>query len=92
MPKTYIEKHTKLYNQIVTCPNMPSKYLDALKGKEAASTIAVPSSRRQAMLDQKGLCAQCKKDINPMYSKFVKEADGKMTVICSGCAVTIPKR
>lgn len=71
---------------------MSNKYLDAMRGKETTNTVAAPSSRRQAMLDQKGLCAKCKKDLNPMYSKFVKDKDGKMTVICSGCAVTIPKR
>jgi len=71
---------------------MSSRYLDALKGKASDNTIAAPSTSRQAMLDQKGLCAKCKKDINPVYSKFIKDEEGKMTVICSNCAVSIPKR
>jgi len=71
---------------------MSNKYLDAMKGKSNDNTLASPSTRRQAMIDQKGLCAKCKKDINPMYSKFVKDDTGKMTVICSDCAVSIPKR
>lgn len=71
---------------------MSNNYLDIIKNKKLSNKIAVPSTRRQAMIDQKGLCAKCGKDINPMYSKFVKDADGKMTVICSNCAVDIPKR
>lgn len=65
-------------------------YTDLLKSKDIKNITAKPSKRRQAMLDQKGMCAECKKSINPMYSKFIKDGN-KYKVICSNCAVDIVK-
>jgi hypothetical protein len=72
---------------------MGNAYLDALNKRGTKDVELKPSERRQAMLDQKGKCAKCKHDINPVYSKFVRNPlSGKMEVLCANCAVEIPKR
>jgi len=71
---------------------MSNNYLDALKSKKLNDVKMSSSPTRQALVDQKGICAKCKKRINPAYSKFLKDPTGKMTVICSDCAVSIAKR
>ncbi|MDA3836098.1 MAG: hypothetical protein PF542_00590 [Nanoarchaeota archaeon] len=71
---------------------MGNAYLDLLKSKEQKDVKIAHSPRRQAMKDQKGMCAKCKKDLNPSFSKFILGPTGTYTVICSNCAVTIPKR
>ena len=68
------------------------KYLELIKGKADKGVEMKTSNRRDVMKNQKGKCAKCKKDLNPVYSKFVKKADGNYEVICSNCAVSIPKR
>ena len=72
---------------------MGNSYLDVLKKKGTTDVELHLSPRRQALVDQKGRCAKCKKDINPAFSKFIKDPiSGKYKVICSNCAVEIPKR
>lgn len=64
-----------------------------LKEKGTTEITIKPSERRQAMLDQKGICAKCKKNIKPIFSKFIRNpGTKKMEVICSNCAVPIPER
>jgi len=67
-------------------------YLDIIKGKADKEVVMKHSTRREAMTNQKGLCARCKKNLNPVYSKFIKKEDGTYEVICSNCAIEIPKR
>ena len=51
------------------------------------------SDNRQALARQEKRCAICKKDLNPYYSKYIKDPKTKeVKVICSNCAVEIPKR
>lgn len=72
---------------------MANAYLDALRKKGSKNDIVLHTSpRRQAVLDQKNRCAKCGKDLRPMQSKFIQTPEGKFKVICSDCAITIPKR
>jgi hypothetical protein len=68
-------------------------YLDLIKKKKDANIEIKTSPRRQALIEQKGKCAKCKKDINPAFSKFITNPETKkIEIICSSCAVSIPKR
>ena len=72
---------------------MANAYLDALKKKGSNKDVVLHNSpRRQAILDQKNRCAKCGKDLKPMQTKFIKTPEGNFKVICSNCAINIPKR
>lgn len=72
---------------------MTNAYLDALKKKGAKNDIVLHvSPRRQTIIDQKGRCAKCGKDLKPMQTKFIQNPDGTWKAICANCSITIPKR
>jgi len=51
------------------------------------------SERRQALVDQGKRCANCKKAIDPIYAKYIRDPNTKtMKVLCSNCAIPNVKR
>jgi len=72
-----------------------NNYLRLVKLKKIKSADIKPviSERRQVMLEQKKTCAICKKEINPVFAKYVRDPQTKvLKLICSNCAIPTPKR
>ena len=65
-------------------------YLKAMKSKRIKIAEVKPafSERRQALVNQGKRCANCRKDINPVYAKYVRDPKtNTLKVLCSNCAV-----
>lgn len=72
----------------MTQNDKPEAYLKALKSKPLRDIKIEPSSRLQALKDQKGRCAKCKHEINRAFAKFIQDpTTKKYTVLCHNCAV-----
>jgi hypothetical protein len=70
-----------------------NNYLSAMKTAKKKDVDLKISDNRQALTKQGRKCAICKKDLNPYYSKYIKDPKTKeVKVICSNCAVSIPQR
>ena len=66
----------------------PSTYLDALKSKPLREVTMHQNPHRKALHDQKGRCAQCNQEINPLYCKYVEDQKTRTTkVLCADCAI-----
>jgi len=70
-----------------------NNYLSVIKSQPAKNVDFKISNNRQALIKQGRRCAKCKKDLNPSYCKYITDPKTKeVSVICSNCAVEIPKR
>lgn len=70
----------------------PSIYLNALKSKPLREIKISTPERRQAFISQKGKCLECKKDLNPVYCKYLRDPlTRKIKILCSSCAIKTPK-
>jgi hypothetical protein len=71
-----------------------NNYLNAIKSKAKNQKIqmAVPKGK-QALKNQNGKCKICGKELKPYLSKYIKDPLTKeISIICSNCAIKIPKR
>lgn len=70
-----------------------NNYLNVMRSAKKNDVDFKMSDNRQALARQERRCAICKKDLNPSYCKYIKDPKTKeVKVICSNCAVEIPKR
>lgn len=70
-------------------------YMKAIKSKNAGvkNIELISSKRKQAWENQGGKCAKCKKNLKSYFCKYIEDPKTKtFSIICSDCAIEIPKR
>jgi len=51
------------------------------------------SERKQVLINQGKRCASCKKAIDPIYAKYIRDPKTKtLKLLCSNCAIPSVKR
>lgn len=72
-----------------------NNYLNVIKTKKGVlkDVELASSKRKQAWKKQNGKCSKCKKDLKNYFCKYIENPVTKeFSVICSDCAIEIPKR
>ncbi len=70
-----------------------NNYLNALKSVKKNNVQIAQPKRKQTIDKQGGKCPKCKKTLKNYFSKRVIDPVTKeVSIICSDCAIQIPKR
>ena len=72
-----------------------NNYMKAIKSNKIKMVDIKPavSERKQVMLNQKKTCAICKKAINPVFAKYIRDPNTKvLKLLCSDCAIPDAKK
>ena len=68
-------------------------YLNALKNAKDPKIKMAQPRRKSILAKQDGKCAKCKKTLHNYFSKGeIDPITKELSIICSECAIKIPKR
>lgn len=79
----------------MTYDNDLNNYKKAINSNKIKKIDIKPafSERRQALINQGKRCASCKKALDPIYAKYIRDPNTKtMRVLCSNCAIPSVRR
>jgi len=79
----------------MTYDNDLTNYSKAMKSNKIKSPDIKPavSERRRALIKQGKRCAICKKEVNLIFAKYIRDPDAKvLKLVCSNCAVQGAKK